>query len=305
MNEDHAAATQSAETMKRPATPARPTAYDKALAFKICDRFGKGARLEAILAEPGMPDEHTFSRWLMADSDLANRFCEKEQLLETLVAMQREHEAEEKERLLKIKCRAREWPQIYPLIGPPPVLSTESKQDYDELLTACTELLQPQDIMGQIFVKQVVDATWEEARCLCEKTRRLEPEHQDYLEVQPQRQNTLAKCTAGGGSGDGSGPACSAVQQPEVISTKPATALDHARGFEKRFRYYQILDRQQMQAARRRALALRELERWNKGVARRVRELSQHFIWADEICPPEPPARAASRQAPVTQLGRA
>ena len=62
MNQDHASAPpQTAETMLNiQATPARPTAYDKAIAFKICDRFGNGESLEAIFAEPGMPDEHTF-----------------------------------------------------------------------------------------------------------------------------------------------------------------------------------------------------------------------------------------------------
>jgi len=179
------------------------------------------------------------------------------------------------------------------LIGPPPVLSTESQQDYDDLLTACTELLQPQDIMAQIFVKQVVDATWEEARCTREKMQLLEPEYQDYSEVQPERTNILAERTAGSGSGNSAGPAPSSVQEPGVISAKPASALDHAR-VEKLFRY-QSLDRQQMQAARRRALALRELERWNKGLARRARELSHHFIWAADICPPQPSAKSGIR----------
>jgi hypothetical protein len=31
------------------------------LAFKICDRFGNGESLEAILAQPSMPEEETFS----------------------------------------------------------------------------------------------------------------------------------------------------------------------------------------------------------------------------------------------------
>jgi hypothetical protein len=40
MNQDHASAPQAAETMlNTQATPARPIAYDQAIAFNICDRF--------------------------------------------------------------------------------------------------------------------------------------------------------------------------------------------------------------------------------------------------------------------------
>jgi hypothetical protein len=77
-------------------------------------------------------------------------------------------------------------------------------------------------------------------------------------------------------------------QETKIISAKPATALGHARGLEKGFRYYQALEKQQMQAAKRRTVALRELERWNKGLGRRAREPSDRFIWAETICPTWP-----------------
>jgi len=109
----------------------------------------------------------------------------------------------------------------------------------------------------------------------------------------------LPERAAGGGSGNGAGPAAGTVQETEVISAKPATALDHARGLEKGFRYYQALEKQQMQAAKRRTLALRELECWNKGLGRRARELSNRFIWAETICPTQPPAQGAPALAPV------
>src|SRR6266404_4160034 len=171
MNQDHASA-QAAKTMlNTQATPARPAAYDKAIAFKICDRFGTGESLEAILAEPGMPDEHTFCRWLDEDSEVARQFRVKEQVREILAEQKMAMEAAEREKRSEVKYRARRWTEIYPLIGPRPVLSTESEQAYADLLTAFSELLQPQDIMAQIFVKQAVDATWEEARYIREKTQ--------------------------------------------------------------------------------------------------------------------------------------
>ena len=155
MNQDHASAPpQTAETMLNvQATPARPTAYDKAIAFKICDRFGNGESLEAIFAEPGMPDEHTFSRWLDEDSEVARQFHIKEQVLEILAEQKMAMEAKEREKRSEVKYRARRWTEMYPLIGLRPVLSTESEQAYTDLLTAFSELLQPQDFMAQILVK--------------------------------------------------------------------------------------------------------------------------------------------------------
>jgi hypothetical protein len=146
------------------------------------------------------------------------------------------------------------------------VLSTESEQAYADLLTAFSEVLQPQDIIAQIFVKQAVDATWEEARYIREKTQLPGPGYREYLEAQAQRDKILAERTGGVGPGNGTGPAPCGVQETEVVSAKPATALDHARGLEKGFRYYQALEKQQREAAKRRTLALRELERWNKAI---------------------------------------
>jgi len=80
---------------------------------------------------------------------------------------------------------------------------------------------------------------------------------------------------------------------------KPATALDHSRSLERKFRHYQALERQQMQAARRRAHALRQLERWNKGLGRKARELSDRFIWAEMLCRARGGAQSAPPLAPL------
>jgi hypothetical protein len=55
VNQDHASAPQAAKTMlDMQATPARPIAYDKAIAFNICDRFGNGQGVEAIMVPPAV-----------------------------------------------------------------------------------------------------------------------------------------------------------------------------------------------------------------------------------------------------------
>ena len=80
----------------------------------------------------------------------------KEDLGRMLAEQKRELELKEKEARSQAKYRARPWDEMYPMVGPPPVLSTENQQAYAELLTAFTEMLQPQDIMAQLLVKQAV-----------------------------------------------------------------------------------------------------------------------------------------------------
>ena len=254
-------------------------AYDKALAFKICDRYGNGESLEAILAQPGMPDEETFFHWLDRHPEAERQFRVKHKLRETLDEQRKAFELKEKEDRSQAKYRARIWPDTYSLIGAPPVLSTESEQAYADLLTVFTERLQPQDIIAQLLVKQAVDATWEEIRFVREKTQLPERAYQEELKGQAQAET-------------------------ECMLAKPATALDHSRGLEKKFPYYQAIERQQMQAAKRRAHALRELERWNKGLGRKARELSDRVIWAETICPGKRPAQVAAPLAPTGEETR-
>ena len=69
-------------------------AYDKSLAFKICDRYGNGESLDAILAQPGMPDEETFFHWLDRQPEAARQFGVKQKLRETLEEQRKVFERE-------------------------------------------------------------------------------------------------------------------------------------------------------------------------------------------------------------------
>ena len=272
---------------------ARPTAYDKAIAFSIADRIGEGESLEAILEEPGMPDQDTFFGWLQENPEASHRLRVKQQVRELL--------AEQEKKKRQAKYRPRRWTELYPLIGPPPVLSTENAQSYADLLTAFTEMLQPEDIMAQILVKEAVDATWEEGRYTREKTQLPERTYREYLEAQSQK--IVAQRTGRADSQDARAPASGEplgdpVAEPDAMLAKAATPLDHARGLEMRFPYYQSLGRQQLQAAKRRATALRELERWNEGLGREARQLSDRFVWAETMAPACPSPQAGPPLVP-------
>jgi hypothetical protein len=262
------------------------TGYDKALAFKICDRYGNGEYLEEILAQPDMPEAATFFHWVAEHPELNQQFSAKGKLRKILA--EQAFELKEKEKRSQAKYRARAWEEMYSLIGEPPVLSTESEDAYAQLLTVFTERLQPQDIIAQLLVKQAVDATWEEIRFAREKTQLPGRAYQEEFETRAQ---TQAQAQEPG-------------KETECMLATPATALDHSRGLEKKFPYYQALHREQMQAARRRAHALRELERWNKGLGREARELSDRSVRGEALCSAKPPAQDPTPLAPTGEERR-
>jgi hypothetical protein len=47
------------------------------------------------------------------------------------------------------------------LFGEPPVLAGENKRGYDDLLARVTKCVKPKDILEKIWVRDVVDLTWE------------------------------------------------------------------------------------------------------------------------------------------------
>jgi hypothetical protein len=97
----------------------RPTAYDKAIAFRIADRVGEGENLEAILGEPGMPDQDTFFCWLEENPEASHHLRVKQQVREVL--------ADQEKKKRQAKYGPRRWTELFPLIGPPPLLSTEKR----------------------------------------------------------------------------------------------------------------------------------------------------------------------------------
>ena len=134
-----------------------------------------------------------------------------------------------------------DWNKVYPLLGGPPVWSTENIEDYIELLNDFTEMLEPRDMMELMWTKEAADATWEAGRKAREKNCLPERKYQQRLNVlaEVQRRNRAAETTA----------------------AKPATALDHSRGLHAGFKYYQALDIAQSRAIKRRDNALRQIAR--------------------------------------------
>jgi hypothetical protein len=151
-----------------------------------------------------------------------------------------------------------DWNKVYPLLGGPPVWSTEDIEAYTELLDGFTEMLEPRDMMELIWTKGAADATWEAGRTAREKNDLPERKYQ-------QRLNVLAELQWRRGAA-------------ETTAAKPATALDHSRGLEAGFKYYQALDVTQSRMTKRRDNVPRQITRWRDGLGAKARRLSDKFV---------------------------
>ena len=64
--------------------------------------------------------------------------------------------------------------ELRQLFGPPPVLSSESTQSYDEIMARLMEGFAPRNFIQQIYIKELADCTWEMARYTRHKTLTME-----------------------------------------------------------------------------------------------------------------------------------
>jgi hypothetical protein len=174
--------------------------------------------------------------------------------------------------------------ELLQLFGPPPVLSSESMQAYEETMTRLLGSLLPQDFMEQLLIKEVADSTWEAARYARHKTLLMERRFQARLAFQAQRRKAAAPSKEAPANQIGKlSPEDvleGLVDEVDAILQKPATELDHACALEVGIVYFQHLDRAHLTALARRDKALEQLERYRDGLGRLLRQVSDQIIEA-------------------------
>jgi hypothetical protein len=265
---------------RRPATTTRygrPIFYDRQIVIRICRRLLDREDLQAICAEPGMPIAPAFLGWVQ-DHKEAREIYQSSQnvgidrILSKKLGLPMTHtdgwQWEEEVRAniergwpadsIARKYIPPDWSKVYPLLGDPPVWSTENMQAYDDLIKSFTQMLEPRDLMELIWVKEATDATWEGRRNAREKNALPERKFRQELQVEVQLQQQRGAA--------------------EANVAKAATALDHSRGLEGSHKYYQGLDTAHTRAIKRRDHALRQIERWRDGLGGKARTLSDRFI---------------------------
>jgi hypothetical protein len=255
----------------------RPIGYDRETFILICRKILLGEDLQTICAKPPMPIGPVFLGWREDHPEAraiyrsVENFRSDRALMKQLGVIPARATVPDWEEQVRANCE-RGWPadyierknpppdwnKVYPLLGGPPVLSTEDIEAYTELLNGFTEMLEPRDMMELIWTKEVTDATWEAGRKAREKNCLPERKYQQRLKVSSELQMRRGA--------------------PETTAAKPASALDHSRGLEAGFKYYQALDVAQSRMIKRRDNALRQIERWRDGLGAKARHLSDKFV---------------------------
>jgi hypothetical protein len=255
----------------------RPLVYDRETVITICRKLLIGQDLKTICAKPPMPPGLVFLGWVQdhpearsiygsVDNFRMDRGLAKE--VGVMPASVSEWEGQVRANCergwpadwIERKYVPPDWNKVYPLLGGPPVWSSESMEAYNDLINGFTQMLEPRDLMELIWTKEAADATWEAARMAREKNALPERKYQQRLQVIAEHQRR----TRGG-----------AV---ETTVAKAATALDHSRGLEGGFKYYAPLDIAQSRSIKRRENALRQIARWRDGLGAKARTLSDKFI---------------------------
>jgi hypothetical protein len=250
--------------------------YDRETVISICRRLFLGEDLDAICAKSPMPIAGVFLGWIQDHPEaraiyrsVQNFQCDCRLAKELDIPM--DCNVGEWEYRVRANCDRGwppdymerkyippDWKKVYPLLGVPPVWSTEDIEAYTELLNGFTQMLEPRDMIELMWTKEAADATWEAARIAREKNGLPEQKYQQRLQVvaEVRRRNGAA----------------------ETTPAKPASALDHSRGLEGGFKHYQGLDIAHSRAIKRRDNALRQIARWRDGLGAKARALSDKFI---------------------------
>lgn len=185
-------------------------------------------------------------------------------------------------------------------LAPPPLIQGEHAASYDELLARISGTLQPADILEEIWVRDVVDLTWEAFRL-----RRLKAH--------------LLKAAAHQGMAQLIGPLLDwnrtgetsrrwAIGHEEAAATVQATlaaagmTMDSVMAQTLALKIYEIerIERMTMAAEARRNAVLREIERHRATFARTLRRSVEEVEQAEaktiavrHVAPPAAPAEAA------------
>lgn len=177
--------------------------------------------------------------------------------------------------------------ELKKLFGPPPILSTESKQNYEAMENCFIEAIQPEDFVVLMLVKDLAVSECEILRLQRHKTwaidrgfrKRLKNQeirkavHERRTREMASRAEDLKKATT---EADRLAELEYAVDDVvgDVNRTLDAAAeeRDHAQGLEDAFEYYERLDRALSVAFARRNDGLEQISRYRADLGERLRK---------------------------------
>ena len=181
---------------------------------------------------------------------------------------------------IKRTVEAREQPSLF---GPRPLIEGEDAAAYDELHARFSATIKPKDFLEEMWVRDVVDLTWETLRMRRLKAGLLTSVTWKGLKevlsdlVDPFEADDLSK--------DWAARDRQAIKKvDELLASKRLTMdLAVARALSANIDSFERIDRMVMNAEARRNAALRELERHRASVGRALRQASDDTVEAEFV----------------------
>ena len=172
--------------------------------------------------------------------------------------------------------------QLHRMFGPPPVLSSEDVEAFDDLLRELLACFKPSDFFAAAMVWEAVVANWEAVRWARQKPLAMERHFRGSVELQLKLamiKGELNKKTADEGSDE-------AASNPEPVPDhviqellfNSATPLQHNRALESSIRFIGQVDDLQAVATARRNKAIEQLAWYEENLSQRLRTVSDAFI---------------------------
>jgi hypothetical protein len=195
------------------------------------------------------------------------------------------------------------------VFGPPPILSTERAQAFDDLLDGLAKSLRPADFMEKILVWELTVCTWDIIRYSRYKSLLVERQYQQHRDMKVKR---IKQAAARKEALEANKPAnaferlCelqdamgASVDDVDAILARAAEEVDHARALEAAMVQYAQLDALLSVAYRRRNDIIDQLERYRDGLGRHSRKVSDTIIDGEcaEVAPQSGPVEAPPLQS--------
>ncbi len=202
------------------------------------------------------------------------------------------------------------------LFGPAPVLSSEDRAQFDQVLESLIGCFLPKDFMEQTLVWELALATWETARIARNKTASVEGKFLERLAHQGKRSKAKAEHDeaialerAPGQAVNDLERSCAledmvwgSVKTVDDILDRAAAEREQAIAFEQTFDYYERLDDRYGVALRRRNELLELFEIYRVGLGQQLRLASDQVIDGEfkEVKTPEIAAPSVTPSAELT-----
>jgi hypothetical protein len=181
---------------------------------------------------------------------------------------------------IKRPVEPREQPSLF---GPRPLIEGEDAAAYDELLARFSAVIKPKDFLEEMWVRDIVDLTWETLRMRRLKAGLLTSVTWEGLKevlsdlVDPFEAGNLSK--------DWAARDRQAVKKVDKLLTSKRLTMELAvaRALSANIDSFERIDRMVMNAEARRNAALRELERRRTSLALALRQASDDVVEAQFV----------------------